>query len=278
MPELAELRLTADYVNQVAENKIFYGVRKNPVHKGKDVEVPFNNFTIKAESRGKELMLTLTELNSNNQVKLLMGMGMSGHFKWIEAGVLSKHSHLRFQSEAGSLDFVDVRRFGGWKVATDWSANRGPDPTVEYKQFYNNVVNNLDKTAFLKPICEVLMNQQYFNGIGNYLRAEILLRADIDPFAPAKVAIKEAPEILELCRTLPLKAYELGGGQLKDWDNPFGDLTDMASWDEFMLCYGNPNMSHKKHKGRTIWYHPKFDQAENWCEYSDLPSPLAYQL
>jgi hypothetical protein len=37
-------------------------------------------------------------------------------------------------------------------------------------------------SVFSRPVCEVLLNQQYFNGIGNYLRAEILFRAGIPPF------------------------------------------------------------------------------------------------
>lgn len=38
------------------------------------------------------------------------------------------------------------------------------------------MLKNLDDRAFDKPICEALLNQKYFNGIGNYLRAEILFR------------------------------------------------------------------------------------------------------
>ena len=93
MPELAELRLTADYINQESQNRIFTAVKKNPVHKGKEVEIPFRGFTISAESRGKEILLTLTQVNSPHQVKLLMTMGMSGYFKWVDTGVLSKHSN-----------------------------------------------------------------------------------------------------------------------------------------------------------------------------------------
>ena len=99
MPELAELRLTAEYINQESKNRIFYSIKKNPAHKGKEVEIPFKGFTIFAESQGKELLLTITQVNSSHQVKLLMTMGMSGHFKWVDAGVLSKHSHLKFQSD-----------------------------------------------------------------------------------------------------------------------------------------------------------------------------------
>lgn len=42
--------------------------------------------------------------------------------------------------------------------------------------FRENVLSNLSDKAFNRPICEALLNQKYFNGIGNYLRAEILYR------------------------------------------------------------------------------------------------------
>ena len=47
----------------------------------------------------------------------------------------------------------------------------------DYDNFRQNIIDNLDEPAFKnKPICEVMLNQKYFNGIGNYLRAEILYR------------------------------------------------------------------------------------------------------
>lgn len=284
MPELAELRLTADYINQESENRIFYGVKKNPVHKGKEVKVPFNEFTISAESRGKELMLKITQVNSSYQVKLLMTMGMTGYFDWIASGTVSKHSHLRFQSENGSLDFVDVRRFGKWKLVEDWSDNRGPDPTQQFQDFVRNIKNNLHKKDFDKPICEVLMNQKWFNGIGNYLRAEILYRMDINPFISAREALTNNNSIYSLCRTIPETAYLLGGGELKDWKNPFHFETveDVKfGWKEFVQCYGKPGMAtmiDNNGKGRRFWYDPKWQQAdeETWCHYSGMPSPLSY--
>jgi len=42
--------------------------------------------------------------------------------------------------------------------------------------FRDKVLQGIDSTIFNKPICEVLLNQKYFNGIGNYLRAEVLHR------------------------------------------------------------------------------------------------------
>lgn len=40
-----------------------------------------------------------------------------------------------------------------------------------------NVLRNLADKVFDQPICEALLDQRFFNGIGNYLRAEILYRS-----------------------------------------------------------------------------------------------------
>jgi len=41
MPELAELKLTAEYVNKMAEGKVFHRVAKNPEHKGEEITINF---------------------------------------------------------------------------------------------------------------------------------------------------------------------------------------------------------------------------------------------
>jgi endonuclease VIII-like 1 len=105
------------------------------------------------------------------------------------------------------------------------------------------------------------MNQKYFNGIGNYLRAEILYRANVHPMTRARLALLRAPQIFDLCRDIPLQAYALGGGQLKDWESPFD--SDPEPFRKFMRCYGNPQMSRVRDKnGRMFWYDPKWDSQE----------------
>ena len=42
MPELAELKLTADYVNQASSGIVYTNVKKNPQHKGTELDIPFN--------------------------------------------------------------------------------------------------------------------------------------------------------------------------------------------------------------------------------------------
>ena len=46
----------------------------------------------------------------------------------------------------------------------------------EHEEFRANILGNLEDKIFDKPLCEVMHNQKYFNGIGNYLRAEIIFR------------------------------------------------------------------------------------------------------
>ena len=272
MPELAELRLTADYIRESARGKTYKNIKNNPIHKHPPLKQLKDRFTISAESRGKELILSM----DGHPVR--MTMGMSGHFRVTETGKELKHSHLIFEATDGtSLSFVDVRRFGKWWSGHGWSKDRSPDPTLEFDSFVKNIADNLHKRAFDKPIGEILLNQKYFNGIGNYLRAEIIYRIpELSPFMEAREAIETYPKILELCKYMPELAYVKGGGSIKDWDNPFG-----VENGRFMKCYGNPEMiSEKDGTGRTIWYRPEHQwvriKDENWDHYSGLPSPAFY--
>lgn len=265
MPELAEVKLTADYVNKMVWGKKFNRVRKNPSHKGKLFEYP-DLFEISAVSRGKEFKLLLK--HDSGVEHLLMTMGMSGHFKVTPSGEELKHSHLMFDSTDGiTLSFVDVRRFGKWGFG-DWNKLRGPDPVYEHGEFVSNIMNSLNKKDFSKPLHEVLMNQKYFNGIGNYLRAEIIYRLEtVNPFQPARDVIlsSNGAQLLYLCREIPQQAYFLGGGNLYTWETPSEIKKEnlMESWDDFMKCYGRLGMSSKVDNiGRRFWYDPKWEKND----------------
>lgn len=265
MPELAEVKLTADYVNKMVQGKKFARVRKNPSHKGKLFNHP-DLFEISAVSRGKEFKLLLNHQGGTEH--LLMTMGMSGYFKLTPFGEEVKHSHLMFDATDGTtLSFVDVRRFGKWGFG-DWNKLRGPDPVYEHGEFYSNIMNSLERKDFSKPLHEVLMNQKYFNGIGNYLRAEIVYRLeDVDPFQPARDVIlsPKGSHLLSLCREVPHQAYLLGGGNLYTWETPqeLEIHTSLGSWTDWMKCYGNKNMtSEVDNIGRRFWYDPKWKKND----------------
>ena len=69
-----------------------------------------------------------------------------------------------------------MRGFGRWTPTSQWSDNRGPCILQELDLFRAHVLANMEASAFGKPICELMLDQRYFNGVGNYLRAEALHR------------------------------------------------------------------------------------------------------
>lgn len=254
MPELAEIKIMAEYINDVCQDKDFTSIAVSPeVERRLSLVQPadLQMFSISAEARGKELLLTLTSGAYANQLSL--SMGMSGHWQEARDWDTPKHAHLKFKSLSGtSLCLVDARRFARWKWSDGWSQNRGPCPLAQTDDFVKTIVYNLHKKAFSQPIHLVLMDQRYFNGIGNYLRAEILFRADQDPFEEARVAIAKNPKILALCSQVPFEAYLIGGGQLKDWKNPF--RVPSGGFEEWIQCYGKSDSRIIDKNGRTFWY------------------------
>ncbi|XP_057224721.1 endonuclease 8-like 1 isoform X2 [Malurus melanocephalus] len=282
MPECPELHLAGRFINGVCGGLLFTGgVERSAV--GRGPEVPFRSeaYRISALARGKELRLTLSALDpaAAPPQDLVFRFGMSGSFRLSPAAELPRHAHLRFltrESPPRALCFVDPRRFGSWRLGDAWQPERGPCVVSEYQAFRENVLKNLDDRVFDKPICEVLLNQKYFNGIGNYLRAEILYRLKIPPFEKARTVLEalkeqeqerrkkdpsltlskkvklmqENPDLLELCHSVPMEVIT-ADKQLLDPE----DSDNYAAFKDWLRCYLVPGMSSLRDRnGRTIWF------------------------
>ncbi|KAK3558892.1 hypothetical protein QTP86_032163, partial [Hemibagrus guttatus] len=297
MPECPELHLASVFVNTACAGVIFSGsVEKSEVSKGAEVHFNSDAYQISATSRGKEVRLTLTPIKTDQRrasksrlnqapMDVVFRFGMTGNFTFTTKSELPKHAHLRFYTKEDPqrvLSFVDVRRFGSWQPDGRWQKDRGPCVMLEYKSFRENILSNLSDKAFDRPVCEALLNQKYFNGIGNYLRAEILYRLKIPPFVKARTVLEglkpqheetmnikdepgteagevqkagvdekktESEDLLSLCHTVPLEVVNLGG---KGYDPQKRDYTELISW---MQCYSIDGMnSLRDHNGRTIWF------------------------
>jgi hypothetical protein len=74
--------------------------------------------------------------------------------------------------------------------------------------------------------------QEHFNGIGNYLRAEILHRAHVPPFESARVVLEAAgDELVSATREVVTEAVSTADGAWLDW----------------LQCYDGPARSHAWH-------------------------------
>ncbi|VDI02804.1 endonuclease VIII-like 1 [Mytilus galloprovincialis] len=284
MPEGPELYMSGQFINQTCRNNLFSGqIVKSLVSRQPDIDWNEETYTISAVTRGKELKLTLQSIpndqkenkkcakKQNKTLDIVFQFGMSGKFDFYEANELQKHAHLNFFTKTENnksvqmvLSFVDYRRFGKWQPNGNWSVERGPCVLTDYIPFRENILKNVELSVFRKPICEVLLNQKYFNGIGNYLRAEICYRAGIPPFQDARsvleplltetneVKIKsEKPDILQLCHLLPNEVINLGGTGY----DPENRDPDYSKFTEWLQCYYKPGMKNMAdHNKRTMWY------------------------
>lgn len=271
MPEIAELKIMSDYINQNCIGRTFN--KSFHVLKGNNAEqfTIFSEFTIIAESFGKELKIKLCGKEGSQSISVFMGMSGNWLFtptvNWSER----KFTRLRFDTTDGhSLLLYGLYMGPKYKIGGFTGVKRGPDPTKEFEHFKNNILENLNKPPFNLPICEALLNQQYFNGIGNYLRSTIIYYLDCNPFEEARTVIKSTPKILDMCKDIPMKAYFLNGGQLSDWTNPFDtDYHEFQKW-----VYYQKGISCKDKSGRTFWFNPKWQHS---CPYVIKNKVMEYE-
>ncbi|XP_035883559.1 endonuclease 8-like 1 isoform X1 [Phyllostomus discolor] len=307
MPEGPELHLASHFVNEACRGLVFGGcVEKSSVSRNPEVPFESSAYYISASARGKELRLTLSPLPgaqpSQEPMALIFHFGMSGSFQLVPSNALPPHAHLRFYTAPPgprlALCFVDIRRFGHWDIGGEWQPGRGPCVLLEYEQFRENVLRNLEDKVFDRPICEALLDQRFFNGIGNYLRAEILYRLKIPPFEKARTVLEalkqhrpnpkltlsqkikaklQNPDLLELCHSVPKEVVQLGG---KGYGQEIGE-EDFAAFRAWLQCYGIAGMSSLRDRhGRTIWFQgdpgplaPRGDKSHKKKSKRSQPGP-----
>ena len=116
-------------------------------------------------------------------------LGMSGELRVEPAGYAAQtHDHLILRQARRSLVFTDPRMFGSVRF------DHGPDPPpwwtalappVLAKEFTLSALTVFLRRRALAPLKAVLLMQQHFPGIGNWMADEILWRAGLHPARPA---------------------------------------------------------------------------------------------
>jgi endonuclease VIII-like 1 len=257
MPELAELRIMQDYINHHSKKRKFtklYHVQKGNIPIDSEL---IEDFEVIAESFGKEL-----QLKTKNDTKTLdfsVFMGMSGNWKFVptENWNDTKFIRMRIDTDDGNSLLLYGSYMGPkYRLGAFTGVKRGPDPTKQFDEFKRNVLDNLKLKAFDKPICEVLLNQKYFNGIGAYLNSEIVGRLDFNPFKKFNsLSDNELNNLFNVLKKCCDESYYLGGGELQDWFNPFG----RGNIEEWIKFYGNKITCFKQKFGtRNIWIQKKW--------------------
>ncbi|KAH3743406.1 uracil-DNA glycosylase [Pelomyxa schiedti] len=251
MPELPEVHRYNNTINSIGDT--FSVARTTGPTKPNAGALPtFKPFKISSEVRGKELVLTFSSVNSGETIMLRFNHGLVG--KWIFCSTQALDSvegrRLEFITTDGKncLTLSDTMKMASWSEGS-WGPDRGPDPLDAHEEFCDNVMKHISHSDFKKQICEVMLNQKYFNGVGNYLRAEILHRANVNPFDIASTVLKSSkgPLLLQLCQDIPNEVLQKGL-------NKYGNDQELAKFNDWLRVYGKgPFQTVQK---RKIYYSP----------------------
>jgi len=261
MPEAAEVRRITDQletefgVHTLNHIKVVGGRFLKECSPPRPDELHFPITDTQMCCKGKFLYWLAKENNGTN-VDFHITLGMTGSF-----GKEQKHSALRFDFDNGTIFFNDPRHFGTFKVVRNtletskklmwlgWDALLNPNIPPHF-------IAGLRAKRGHKTIAEVMLDQRYFCGCGNYLKAESLYAAKINP--DTLVSQLTHTQLTTLCKCLieiMQEAYKAGGATIATYSDLYGNVGSF--YNQFKVYgqkqdpLGHPVIRSKAKDGRT---------------------------
>lgn len=185
----------------------------------------------KVECKGKFIYFQMEEWD------ILHTLGMSGSWRFPGKGD-KNHVRLILKTDKGQISYVDNRKFGTFKIfgnkpeqLSNKIASLGPDllnEEVSNLLFASRIRGNHTRKGFgHKEITQVLMDQKVISGIGNYIKAEALYMAEINPRAKVKdLTDNELRELGDACIWVIKASYDAKGATIRNYKLPNGDVGD----------------------------------------------------
>lgn len=154
------------------------------------------------------------------------------------------HSNMIFNlcQEYGISNNQTIITINSRKLYYDDSRHFGNIFIFNYEQYMNKLsligpdllVDDIDPTVWLakarnvrikkKQICDYLMEQKYFSGIGNYLKSEILYAAGIKPDrSMSDIKDEEFLNILTEAQRIIRESYQANGLTIRSYIDPTGN-------------------------------------------------------
>lgn len=269
MPEVAEIKITSEELNQSLSGKyiISIDIREKAKHTNLDTIKNGTKF-VKVYSKGKKIIFELEY--QGKSLWILSSLLMEGHWGW--NGNLP---HIQFSIKYGRkisnrmyvkesiIYFDDTRYFGSNDVyhnidnITSVLSNIGPDLLQETISVEKYIEVSRSKSVKNKQVCSFLLDQKYFSGIGNYMKSEILYRSKIRPDRTmSTLSDEELNTLLNKSIDVARESYKSGGLTIRSFRSPSGIE---GKFECFVYCkkfdpYGNPVIRETfKDKRTTHW-------------------------
>jgi formamidopyrimidine-DNA glycosylase len=213
----------------------------------------------RSEARGKQMLFVAKKRGTKNYSWLGLHLGMTGKLR-IEPPDFqaTKHDHLVLRQAAHALVFEDPRLFGRVLfaeslTAPDWWTKLPPE-------LLSSAFTVKELEIFLKrraraPIKAVLLMQERFPGIGNWMADEILWRAAIHPRQSAgSIDAAHIKTLYREIRTVCREALRIIG---KDFSDPPDSWLFNHRWQKGGACpRTGAKLQHATIGGRTTCWSP----------------------
>ena len=265
MPELAEVDYFRKQWNPGLGKKI-EEVRIHPkarIFRGTDTALLVRALTgatlERSEARGKQMLFVAKKRGAKSHAWLGLHLGMTGKLR-IESPDFkaAKHDHLVLAQTKQALVFEDARLFGRVLFAEsmdapNWWAKLPPELLSD--EFTVKGLEVFLKRRSRAPIKAVLLMQERFPGIGNWMADEILWRAAIHPSQPAGSLDAARGKVLyREIRTVCREAMRIIG---KDFSDPPDSWLFNHRWQKGGTCpRTGAKLEHATIGGRTTCWSP----------------------
>ena len=263
MPELAEVEYYRRQWDPGLGDKIAT-VSIHPkarIFRGTDLKLLVETLTgatlDRSEARGKQMLFVARKKSVTGWLGL--HLGMTGKLKIEKSGfVPAKHDHLVLAQTKHTLVFQDARLFGRvlfgvGKEAPAWWTRQAPD--LLSKAFSEKVLVEFLQRRKKAPIKAVLLMQERFPGIGNWMADEILWRAEVHPKQAA--GSLEPGQIKALYRETRFVCREALRIIGKSWDDPPKSWLFSHRWAKGGTCpKTGAKLQHATIGGRTTCWSP----------------------
>jgi len=191
MPELAEVeyfrkRWNPGLGQRIEEVEIHAGKRIFRGVNARDFANALNGAILeRSEARGKQMLFVARKSGAKTCAWLGLHLGMTGELRAEKVDYApAKHDHLVLRQAQRALVFEDARMFGRvlfaeGDEAPKWWAELPPD--LLSPAFSVGELGKFLKRRARAPLKAVLLMQERFPGIGNWMADEILWRAGMHP-------------------------------------------------------------------------------------------------
>ncbi|MEX0330842.1 MAG: Fpg/Nei family DNA glycosylase [Puniceicoccaceae bacterium] len=192
-------------------------------------------------------------------------LGMSGHLQTAAPEIVpARHEHLVLVMEDVALVLEDPRMFGKvlfhkGEAAPAWWDNLPPQP--QDAAFDRARLRGILKRHPRRPLKALLLDQQAFPGIGNWMADEILWRSRIHPAATANsLSPWNTRRLFEIIKAVAEDAMAVIG---TDWGDPPDDWLFNHRWRKGGVCpvSGKP-LVYETIGGRTTCYSPAIQKEK----------------